>query len=140
MRKVPDRLYVRKEDLRDFKLLQEEKDSPFYKKDNKSVFIMAMTMGLKRGVQVPLQNKEGFIREEYLNDVERSLIKAVAISTENDLSVLANMQRVYQIAEEYAAGGIKYLKDSVLTERYGTYLKRLESELLDDFKSLELED
>ena len=140
MKKKPDRLYVDKDDLKDFKLLQDEKDSPFYKRENKDVFIMATIMGLKYGARMPLKSKEGFFREEYLNNDERSIIKAIAISEEKDVSVLNDMDKVYQIAEEFAKAGIRYLRDSVFTKEHGSYLKRLESELLEDFEKYKIED
>ena len=134
MGKVPDRLFVKKEDHGDFKLLQEAKDSAFYKRGNKEVFIMAMIMGLKQGSRISFQTKQEFVREEYLNDDERILIRAIAVAEEKTLSVLLDMTKVYQIAEEYAAGGIKILKEAVFTQRHGSYIKRLESELIEDFE------
>jgi hypothetical protein len=124
-------LFVEKNELKNFKLLQEERDSPLYKKDNKDVFMMALMMGLKNGARLPLKNREGFIREDYLSNDEKSIIKAIAVNAEDNLSVLLNIERIYQIAEEYAAGGIKYLVDSVFKKQHGSYATRLETELID---------
>lgn len=134
MRKKPDRLHVDKEDIKDFRLLLEEKDSPLYKRENKDVFIMSVVTGYKNGIRLPLKSKEGFIREEYLNVEERSIIKSIAIQEDKNLSILLDMEKVYQIAEEYAKGGIKYLKDAVFQKSHGSYIKRLEAELLDEFQ------
>jgi dnd system-associated protein 4 len=131
MKKKRDRLFVEKEEVNNFQLLRKEKDSPLYNKENKDVFIMAMIMGLKNGVRLPLKSKEGFIREEYLNNDERSIIKAIAVNAEANLSVLLDSDKMYQIAEEYAAAGIKYLVDSVFKKQHGSYTKRLESELIE---------
>jgi hypothetical protein len=65
-----------------------------------------------------------------LTDEERTLIKAIAIATEGDLNVLLDEQRVYSIAEEYATGGISLLKARVLSGGYGSYVKKLENDLL----------
>jgi len=134
MKKKPDRLCVDKEDLADFRMLLEEKDSPLYKRENKDVFVMAMTTGYKNGARLPLKTREGFIREEYLSVEERSIIKSIAIQQDKNLSILLDMEKVCQIAEEYARGGIKYLKDSVFQKSHGAYPKRLEAELLDEFE------
>jgi hypothetical protein len=134
MKKRADRLSVDKEDLGDFRMLIEDRDSPFYKRENKDVFMMAMITGYKNGTHVALKAKEGFIREEYLNSEERSIIKSIAIQQEKNLSVLLDMEKVYQIAEEYAKGGVKYLKDSAFKKSGGSYIKRLESELLEEFE------
>lgn len=136
MKDRPDRIFVDKEYLRDFKLLQEEKDSPLYKKDNKDVFIMAMVMGAKDGVRIPLKIKEGFFRTEYLTDEEKTLIKSIAITSENDLLILAEPNKVFQIAEEYASGGIIDLKNSIFSKQHGSYIKKLESELLEEVNKL----
>jgi hypothetical protein len=131
MKKKPDRLFVDKAELANFKLLKEEKDSPLYNKENKDVFIMAMIMGVKNGVRIPLKSKEGLIREEYLNNEEKSIIKAIAVNAEQRLAVLLDPEKIYQIAEEYASGGIKYLLDAVFRKQHGSYVTRLESELVE---------
>lgn len=130
----PDRLYVRKDNLEDYELLKKEKDSIFFGKENKDIFIMAMILGYYNKKKKCLDKKEGFFREEYLNDEERSLIKAIAIKEEGNLSVLLDKQKVYSIAEEYAAGGIGYLKDEVFNKQHGGYLKKLEEKLVEEFE------
>lgn len=131
MKKKPDIIYVEKNELKNFKLLKDEKDSPLSGKGNKDVFMMAVMMGVKNGVRLPLKNKEGFIREEYLTDDERSIIKAIAVNAETNLSILLDAGKMYQIAEEYAAGGIRYLIDSVFEKKHGSFATKLESELVD---------
>ena len=42
------------------------------------------------------------------------------------------------IAEKYAAGGIKELKRSAFDEKSGSYVKKLESELVDAYQSLNI--
>ncbi len=130
----PDRLYIRKNDLADFENLKKEKDSSFSGRENKEIFIMAMAYGFYNKSKIPLDKKEGYIREEYLNDDERSIIKAIAVYDEGDLNVLLNPPKVYSIAEEYAAGGIKYLKGEVFDKRGGSYIKKLEARLVEEFK------
>lgn len=134
--KVPDRLYVEKSDLEDFNILK-DKGSDLHGKENKEIFIMAMVLGFYNGARRNLDTKEGYFLEYHLTDEERSLIKAIAINEEQDLDVLLNPQKVYSIAEEYATGGIKYLKEEVLgTQQYGIYLKRLESQLVEIFEKI----
>jgi hypothetical protein len=135
--KPPSRLCVRKNDLDDFKVLLQEKDSPFYKKDNKSVFLMAMILGFHNKQSLPLDKKEEFVRMEYFSQDDKSLMKAIAIkSSEKGLKILLNQQEIYSIAEQYAAGGIGYLKSAVFDSKYGSYVKRLEADLIDAFDKL----
>ena len=65
--KIPDRLFVRAKDIDSFRLLLKEKDSPFYKKNNQSVFLMAMVLGFHNKQRVTLDKKEEFVRMEYLS-------------------------------------------------------------------------
>lgn len=134
---IPDRLYVSNKD--DYKRIQ-ERDSPLAQKENKYIFMMAMVIGYKEGSRVNLpKGKEEWVRTEYLNSDEKSVIKAIAVAEEGSLDVLLDKKKVYSIAEEYAAGGIKLLKNSIFSGGYGSFIKKLESELVDEFKKFEKE-
>ena len=136
--KAPDRLYIRKSDRVEYSRLL-EKDSPFKEKENKDLFMMAMVVGFHAGTRIGLDKKEGFIMVHYLNPKEESIIKAIAVAEEGSLDVLLDKKSVYSIAEEYAAGGIKLLKDKVFSG-YGSYVKKLESELVEGFQEIEKTD
>lgn len=127
--KKVDRLSVDKRDLESFNRLK-EKDSPFAGSQNKDVFLAAMVTGYHEGGRVPLKTKEGYFMRSYLKDEELALIRAIAVKEENSLNVLLDEAKVFSIAEEYAAGGIQLLKAKVFGEAYGSYAKKLESELL----------
>lgn len=127
--KKVDRFYVDKRDLSDFNRLK-EKDTPFAGSQNKDVFLAAMVVGYHEGARVPLKTKEGYFMKSYLKDEELALINAIAVAEEKSLNVLLDPQKVFSIAEEYAAGGIQLLKEKVFSEEYGSYAKKLESELL----------
>lgn len=134
--KTPDRFYIRKSNRKDYGSLL-ERGSPFEGKDNKHVFMMAMLTGFRDGSKLKLDKKFGFFRTEYLTPGELSIIKAIAIAETEDLDVLLDKKKVYSIAEEYAAGGIKLLKDRVSSGGYGSYIKKLEESLVDAFKKIE---
>lgn len=137
MRGKIDRLFIRKSYEKDFKDLL-EKDSPLCKKDSKHIFMMAMVMGFHKGSKVELDKRQEFVRTEYLNDDEISLIKAIAINEENDLNILLDEEKVYSIAEKYASGGIKYLKEMVLGKEGGSFFKKFENFLVEKFNKLKL--
>lgn len=133
--KKVDRLHVDKDDLNNFNRLK-EKDSPFAGRQNKDIFLAAMVMGFSHGVKIDLEKKkkEGYVRDEYLNPDDRALINSIAIYDQGDLKVLLDKQKVFDIAEQYAAGGIESLKASALgVDEYGSYSKRLESDLLKEY-------
>ena len=123
-------IYIDKKDVADFTSLRERKDSPFANAQNKEIFLAAMVVGFHEGGRIEVKNREGYIRTEYLSDEERALIRAIAISAEGGLNALLDEQKVYSIAEEYATGGISLLKAKVFSGEYGSYVKKLESELL----------
>ena len=129
MSSEPDRLYVEKSDLKIYKRLKDV-GSPFQKKENKELFLMAMIEGFKQGGTKELRKREGYVRWAYLTDQEKSLIKALAIHKEGTLNALLDKKKVFSIAEEHAAYGIRFLHDRVFGGEYGTYAKKLESELV----------
>lgn len=129
---VPSTITIDKGDKKHFDLLLEDRGSFFYKRDRKEVFIMAMVYGFDSGDRKPLTDKlsGGYFRVEYLNDREKTLIKAVAVHRKGSLDVLLDPKQVYSIAEEFAAGGIGHLKEEVLNTRFGTYEHKLAEHLI----------
>jgi len=114
------------------------KDSPLKGRQNKHVFIMAMVKGfiMKSRKELKKKHSGGYFRLESLLPEEKSLMKAIALYEEKDLNVYSDPKKIYTIAEEYASGGIKYLKDDILSKQHGTYVKRLEADLVDRVKKI----
>lgn len=121
----PEILYCERDERQLYDQLKEEEI--FKNMDLKHVFMMAFAKGVQAKKRNPLKNRAsgGLIREAYLDDRERALIRAVAIAEEGKLGVLLDEKRVYQIAEEYASGGIRLLKNEVCSGDFGSYSKRL---------------
>ncbi len=137
--KEPDRLSIRKSDLEHYKRLKQP-DSLIAKKDNKHLFLLAMCIGYDSGSRIKISEwgkKEGFVRLEYLNEDEKSIINALSIAEEGDLEVLFDMKNVYSVAEEYAAGGISILLEMVISGGYGSFSKKLESKLLEQYDQIQ---
>ena len=111
-----------------------EKDSPI--KGNKRVFIMAMIKGFMLKNRLKLKKKHDFVRIEYLSPEEKSIIKALALYESKDLNIYSNIKEIYSIAEEYASGGIQDLNEEIFGKQHGTYVKRLESQLVDEVKKI----
>lgn len=134
--KEPLIIYVKKSQRADFDKLLEE--VVFKDKGTKDVFLLAMLVGFKNGIKIKLTDRDskGFSRTEYLSDKEKALIESIAIVDQKTLLILKNKKKVYSIAEEYAAGGIKILKDKVFGGRHVSYVKELEKELLEEFKKI----
>lgn len=124
-----DRLFVDKKDFDDFNRLK-EKDTPFAGVHNHEIFIAAMVTGYREGCKIELKNRKEFFFEKDLTKEESALISAVAVAVTGGLNVLLNKQKIYSIAEQYATGGIPLLKAKVMSGEYGSYAKKLESDLL----------
>ena len=124
---MTDRLYIKKGDRKIYdKVLG--RGSPFYGMDNKIPFLISMLIGYQEGIRIPLgSNKDGWIRVDYLDDNEKYIIQSIAIETEKNLDVLMDINKVYEIAEEYASGGLKLLQDEIFNPlNLADYEKRLE--------------
>jgi len=125
------RLHCRKKDKKEYELLIEE--GPF--KRLIDVFMMALITGFNEANRIELDKKEGLILQQFVHRKQRTIIKAIAVAEEGNLDVLLDKKRVYSIAEEFATGGIRLLKEKVFSRDYGSYIKRLESELVEEFEN-----
>jgi dnd system-associated protein 4 len=83
--------------------------------DRKWQFLFAMAYGFKFGKRIPLKNRDssGFVRTDYFQNEEKSIIYAVALFTEGDEEILLDEKKVYEISEEYANAGIRILDDEL---------------------------
>jgi len=131
--KDPDRLYCRKKDRKEYELLA--KEGPFEGKKLIDIFMMAMIAGFHEAHKIELDKKEGLILLQYVPRKQKTIIKAIAVAEEGNLDILLDKKRVYSIAEEFATGGIKSLKEKVFSGDYGSYIKRFESELAEEFEN-----
>lgn len=127
--KSPDRLSCRKSDKDIYDTLK--KESIFRGLDLIHIFMMALSIGYKEKRRVPLDTKEGLILLYHVPDQYKNIMKAIAIEeSDGDLKVMLNEGEIYSIAEEYASGGIRILKQKILGREFGSYPKRLKAELL----------
>lgn len=112
---------------------QELKKTPFFsKEENATIFIIAMALGFKRNKLIPLKkSKKDIVRLSYFKEDQLAMIHALALRTKKDEKVLLNDEEIFQIAEGYANGGIKVLKDLLIGEQPGSYLKKICTELLE---------
>jgi hypothetical protein len=130
---IPIILYIDESLKNDFDRLL-EKDSPI--KGNKRVFIMAMMKGFAMKNRMKLKKRKDFVRVEYLSSEEKSIIKALSLAETKDLNIYSSPKEIYLLAEEYASGGIKYLIEEIFGKQHGTYIKRLESQLIEEFNKI----
>lgn len=132
---MPDRVYINESDREDYRELLDEEDSPLYNIGNPAIFLLASVVGYYRSDRVELDSKDGWTRTEYFDEEDLSVMKAIAIQ-ENGLDTLLDKEEVFAIAEQYATTGIKILKNEIYGGEYGSFLKRLESDLKKEYEKL----
>jgi len=128
----PDRLFIRKKDKKIYDRIL-EKGSPLSRDngfENKDIFMLAMSLGHQAKNRKTLDMKLGYFLSKNLDEDDKATLSALAIAEEKDLEVLVDMKRIFQIAEEYAVGGIHLLNDKVFSG-IGSFSKRFESLLVD---------
>jgi len=98
----------------------------------KEVFLLAAVIGFKKGHRVSIKgNKESYVRTEYLNDEDRTIMNAIAIKETKDEEIIQDQKEVFNIVEEYAHVGIKIIREMVFDKESGSFLKKFESYLRD---------
>jgi dnd system-associated protein 4 len=102
--------------------------SPFRGKTFAELFIYAMALGFHHKSRIPIKKKMSSIPFSALRDREW-LVKAIAVAETGSLDILLDKPTVALIAQEYANGGIVYLRDMVFGAEPGDAYKRMESEL-----------
>jgi len=127
--KPPDRLFI---DVKDRELYEELNNDVFIcteLKEAKTKFFYAMAIGFKNKIRQPLDSKDGYVRAEYLHPKDEALMNAVAIYATDDVNIITNRDKVFNIVEEYAHAGIRLLYDAVNSGQPGSYYKKLEMDL-----------
>lgn len=124
-----DRIFINRVDRPFYDKLKDE--DIFKKRENINIFMISMCLGNKEGLRKKLGTKEGYIRLASIPKDYLDIMKAIAIKELDGLNIVTDEDKFLKIAEEYAAGGIKILYDEFYSGEYGSYIKRLESELYD---------
>ncbi len=124
-------IYISKEARELFDNLQDQLDE-FKQMDNKDFFILAVLFGYlnnkKKKLEHASKTESGFTRERYLSAEDNGVLKAIAIAGEKDIEIVNDIVRVYSIAEEYANGGIAYLKEFIFDDQ-ASFVKNFASEI-----------
>lgn len=81
----------------------------------KDIFMLAACLGYQRGEKKPVSGtkRQIFHWTQFSEQVDVPILKAIAIATTGDVQVLADQERIVQIAEDYANSGIQELRSQV---------------------------
>jgi len=113
------------------------KEGPFKGRKNPEIFMTSMILGYhKYQTRTPLDSFEPYTHVDHLGPQNRTMIKSIAVAEEG-MGVLSDPDKVYNIAEEYAATGIKILESMVFNHEYD-FIKKLENILVDEYDSKDM--
>jgi hypothetical protein len=128
---MPDRFYIDKDDRQYYEKLTEDNFLNFKDKSQREQFLLAMAVGYENERKHVLKSREGFFFSSYMPD--KTLINSLAINEKGTVDVLADEKEVFNIAEQYASGGVRFLVDAINQTQFGSYDKYFEKELFDSY-------
>lgn len=106
-----------------------ERSGPLNKKNkhfSRDIFTLALAFGYMENIRLSLDSKDNFINSENFGDNLPSLINALAISKSKEgIQILAeDTSKIYEVAEEYANGGLALL-DSEYVGKEDQFIEKL---------------
>lgn len=124
----PNIIYIEKADR---KIIDELKDSGFLllsNSTNNQIFLIALSIGFRDDIQIPLDSKESFTRVEYLSDIEKTVIYSCAIKHFGTSNILDDKSKIFEYAQESAHYGFGVLANYI---NHGS-IELTQSELIRD--------
>ena len=90
--------------------LKERKGSPLYDVSLRDIFLFSVGFGREHADREPLTgDTHWMVGRTRLTDEQEWIIKSVAIEEAGTAEILRDERQIYQIAQEYANGGIEEL-------------------------------
>ena len=107
------RLSYGEENQEYYQTLKRVSKSPFYQADMTKIFISAMALGYKKGLKKKLKKRENALHGPSFTPQEKWLMIALYMkeNTKHGVNVLFEPDEIFNLAEEYASGGIQSLWD-----------------------------
>lgn len=131
-----DRVSIREDDRKVYTMIRDQ--GPLKGRSNKELFLLAMSLGIKNNNRIPYgsKRKDGWFLLKDLGDKEKTLIYSIAIADSDDVDILTDKSKVFLIAEEYANGGIHFLKQEIFEKDNADFNKRFESILKKELEKI----
>lgn len=104
---------------------------------NTDLFMLCLAVGFEMNkVRDVPPRKSDAVRISYLKEPHLAIMKSVALSQTQDHMILMNEDKVYDIVEQFAAGGLEILATQMRTQiNFETYLSKLLYESIKNFSS-----
>jgi len=133
---MPDRYYIDDKDRELYKKM--EKEGIFSGRNNKEQFMFTLALGFKNKLKLKISTRFGFFYPKDLKPEDEALINAVVLM-EKSVDALSDDKVKFQIAEEYARGGLKILVDKIASQEFGSFWKHYELELNEALSEIKVE-
>ena len=105
---------------------------------NVDLFVFAMAYGFLNGNKVDVNQKSGTgVRIEYIKPEHELLMSVIQFAETGSLESLLDQEQRFEIAEKYAEGGIRLLKNAV--DQPGDFLQDISGQMAALFKNIESE-
>lgn len=106
---------------------------------NVDLFVFAMSYGFLNGNKMDVTQKSGTgVRIEYIKPEHELLMSAIQFAETGSAESLLDQEQRFEIAEKYAEGGIRLLKDAA--EQPGDFLQDISGQMAVLVKTLESEE
>ena len=94
-------------------LKKSDSPSPFSSMRMSDIFIYAMSLGFKYGIKHEIESnkRQPNLPPSAFDPDMRWLMRAVAVTDEENLEIIAEHKKVIKIAEAYANGGFSLIRD-----------------------------
>lgn len=103
---------------------------------NVDLFVFAMAYGFLNGNKVDVSQKSGTgVRVEYIKPEHELLMFVIQFAETKSTESLLNQEQRFEIAEKYAEGGIRLLKNAA--DQPGDFLQDIAGQMVTLYKSIE---
>ncbi len=136
IQKFPTLVYIDEKDEKIYHRLREE-ESFFKDLESKDIFLAAMTYGYYHQSKIKIDKKQWYFRTSYFDPEDLVLIYSIVI-TEESPDIIDKPERINQIIEEYARGGIFLINNKINSIQFGSFEKEFEKIIVDGYTKIKL--
>ena len=123
-----NKFYVDEKMHKLFRQIKDERYSPFFGMNIKDVFIFSMALGFALRKRKDLQKRKDVADVDVFSEDHLLLIKCIAVNSEGNIEILMDEKKTFEIAEEFANGGISILYEIIFKTKEDP-IKNIDKEL-----------
>ena len=110
--KIPSRIKIDNSKFELFQKVRQKFPKSCY---NSDIFALAVAYGYDAGLKVPIESKRDYINTVSISDELNSVMLLIALAEFSDVNqLIINPSLMFELAEEYANGGIDLLHNDLM--------------------------